>query len=66
MNKIENDFDLWQFIPGDIQDPQNQEALTFFDEFHEDEDGQVFIDLESPPLTNAITNLTERESFVNK
>ena len=64
MDKIEDDFDFWQFNPGDIQDPQNQEALTFFDEFHEDEGGQVFIDLESINTTNAMTNLSERESFV--
>jgi len=47
-----------------MQDPQDQENLAFFEEFQDqiqpDEDGQVFIDLES----TVTTNITERESYI--
>ena len=64
VDKNEHDFDFWQFNPGDMQDPQDQENLAFFEEFQDqiqpDEDGQVFIDLE----TTVTTNITERESYI--
>ena len=60
----EEGFDFWQINEGDMQDPQDQENLAFFDSFQDhiepDEDGQVFIDLE----TTLNTNMTERESLL--
>ena len=60
----EDGFDFWQINEGHMQDPQDQENLAFFDSFQDhiepDEDGQVFIELE----TTLNTNMTERESFI--
>ena len=60
----EDGLDFWQINEGDMPDPQDQENLAFFDSFEgniePDEDGQVFIELE----TTLNTNMTERESFL--
>lgn len=47
MDKYEDDYDFWQFNERDIQDPQDQEPQTFFEDLQEDDEGRVFIDLAS-------------------